>query len=92
MSEPLYCPHLFQRFTICGYCVECAPDLHRQHDADMAAYVDAAQRFEAETGQHPLSDWYAFEQWQQRTAHPNGSSGGALTGSGSKTTSTVAPE
>lgn len=57
------CPHLFERYTFRGQCAECAPDLHRAHEAANAAVSFACQQFERETGLKTLGNWDTFESW-----------------------------
>lgn len=50
-------------FTIRGCCAQCDPVTHQDRQEQMAAYDMARAAYLRETGQEPLRDWYAFEDW-----------------------------
>ena len=62
---PLHCPHVFKRFTVRGYCAECAPSLHDAYERQGAIEAAWRERYRAETGRDPLADWEAFETWRE---------------------------
>lgn len=51
-----------------GYCIDCMPSLHAEHNALLALYADAADAYQRETGRHPLADTDHFDAWYRARA------------------------
>lgn len=44
-----------------GYCADCKPKLHNDHNFMLDTMGQLSDEFEAQTGKSSLRDWYEFE-------------------------------
>ena len=67
--KPNLCPHVFDRFTIRGYCKECDPDLHARREAEQEMWYRIFDLYKLVERRDPLEDWPAFESWVETNLH-----------------------